>query len=84
MDRPKLANCSPEEVLTLFKKLGGFEILRDGAKHYGIKHIRTGKKTTLPRKTPVNRHLLKNGIIEKFLTEDLGYAEEEIYKYLWC
>ena len=84
MDRPKLCDCSPEEVLMMFKKLGGFEIILDGAKHYGVKHIETGKKTTVPRKNPVNRWIIKNDIIKDFLIAELHYEEKEIYKHIWC
>lgn len=80
--QPKLNNCTPHDVFSMIRKIGGFEIV-DGGKHTKIKHITTGKKTTIPRKNRVNRHLLKD-VIEDFLVKELGYTKEEIYKNLKC
>lgn len=81
MEKPKLANCTPNNVLKALKKLGGFSI--EESKHIIIKHIKSGKKSTIPRESPMNRHLLKD-FIEDYLIKTLGYSEKEVYKHLWC
>jgi len=81
--KPKLANCSPKDVIKTLKKLGDFSIKKGASKHIRIKHIKTGKTSTIPRGNPINRNLLKD-FIEDYLVKELGYSEEEIYKYLWC
>lgn len=84
IQKSKLANCTPHDVFSMIRKIGptDFEII-DGGKHTKIKHIATGKKTTIPRKNRVNSYLLKD-VIEDFLVKELGYSEEEIYKNLKC
>lgn len=81
MDSPKLAICSPQDIIKTLKKLGGF-LISEG-RHINIKHIKTGKCSTLPRSSPINRHLLKD-FIEDYLVKELGYSEKDIYKHLWC
>ena len=81
-NKPKLSNCSPKDVFKALKKLGGFEKM-DGAKHTVMRHIESGKKSTIPRHNPVNKNLLKD-FVEEYLVEELGFTEDEIYKYLWC
>jgi len=81
MDRPKLTNCSPEDIIKTLKKLGGFSV--GESKHYIIKHNATGKKSTIPRKKPINRNLLKD-FIDDYLIKELGYSEKDIFKHLWC
>ncbi len=83
MDRPKLVNCTPQDVIKTLKKLGGFFVDEAASKHIIVKHIASGKKSTIPRERPVNKHLLRD-FIEDYLVKDLGYSEEEIYKHLWC
>lgn len=80
--RPKLINCSPKDVIRALNKLGAFTII-EGSNHIKIIHVGTGKVSTIPRHSPINRHLLKD-FVEDYLIEELGYSEEEIYKYLWC
>lgn len=80
-NKPKLTNCTPQDIMKTLKKLGGFFVVE--SKHYIIKHITTGKKSTIPRKKPINRNLLKD-FIEDYLVKELNYKEKEIYKYLWC
>jgi hypothetical protein len=81
INRPKLANCSPDDVVKTLKKLGGFLIKE--SKHIKIEHIKSGKCSTIPRGNPVNRNLLRD-FVEDYLVKDLGYSEKEIYKHLWC
>lgn len=83
MDRPKLVNCTPQDIIKTLKKLGGFSLDEGAAKHIGVKHIASGKKSTIPRTKPVNKHLLKD-FLEDYLVKELGYSEEEIFKHLWC
>ena len=82
MDKPKLVNCAPQDIIKTLKKLGGFS-LDEGAKHIIIIHISSGKKSTIPRAKPVNKHLLKD-FVEDYLVKELGYLEEDIFKHLWC
>lgn len=82
MDKPKLAQCTPDGVTKALKKLGGLKI-EEGKKHTKITHIKTGKCSTIPRHGTVNRNLMKD-FVEDFLVKELGYTEKEIYKYLWC
>ncbi|MFH1968096.1 MAG: hypothetical protein ABIJ84_01780 [bacterium] len=81
INRPKLANCSPKDVIKALKKLGGF-LIKD-SRHIKIIHIKSGKSSTIPRSRPINRNLLKD-FIEEYLIKELRYSEAEIYKYLWC
>jgi len=81
METPKLVNCTPNDVIRALKKLGGFSV--GESKHYIIKHIASGKKSTIPREKPINRNLLKD-FVDDYLVKELGYSEEDIYKYLWC
>ncbi len=81
-NKPKLSNCSPRDVFKTLKKLGGFEI-SDGAKHTIIQHTVSGKKSTIPRHNPINRNLLKD-FVEEYLIKEIGFSEDEVYKYLWC
>lgn len=83
MDRPKLANCMPQDVVKTLKKLGGFFVDEAGSKHIIVKHIASGKKSTIPRTKPVDRNLLKD-LVEDYLVKELGYSEKDIYKHLWC
>lgn len=80
--KPKLANCSSKDVIRTLKKLGDFLIL-EGTKHIKVIHKPTNKGSTLPRNSPINRHLLKD-FVEDYLVKELGFLEEEIYKYLHC
>ena len=82
MDRPKLTNCTPDDVIKTLKKLGGF-FVSEGSKHIIIIHNTSGKKSTIPRAKPVNRNLLKD-FIEDYLIKELGYSEKDIFTYLWC
>lgn len=81
METPKLVNCTPGDVIKALKKLGGFSVSE--SKHIIIIHIKTGKKSTIPRSKPVNRNLLKD-FIEDYLVKELGYSEKDIYKHFWC
>ena len=81
METPKLVNCTPNDVIRALKKLGGFSV--GESKLYIIKHIASGKKSTIPREKPINRNLLKD-FVDDYLVKELGYSEEDIYKYLWC
>ena len=82
-DKPKLASCTPEDVFGAIKKLGGFEIRFESAKHTKLIHIATGRAFTIPRHSPVNKYLLKD-FVEKFLCGVCHFDEKEIYRYLWC
>jgi predicted RNA binding protein YcfA (HicA-like mRNA interferase family) len=82
MDKPKLINCTPNDVIKALKKLGGF-LVDEGAKHIIIIHKISGKKSTIPRSKPVNKNLLKD-FVEDYLVKELGYSEKEIYDHLWC
>lgn len=65
--KPKLANCSPNDVFSALKKLGGFAV-NNAARHDVVVHIKTGKKSTIPRVNPINRHLLKD-FVEDYLVK---------------
>ena len=80
MDRPKLADCSVSEVLRALKRLGGFSV-SEGAKH--IRVAFEDKSSTIPRTTPINRHLMKD-FVEDYLVQGCGFSESDIYKHLWC
>lgn len=82
MDRPKLVNCTPQDIIKTLKKLEGFSV-KEGAKHIIIIHIASGKKSTIPRTKPINRNLLKD-FVEDYLVKELLYSEEDIFKHLWC
>jgi len=80
--KPKLVNCSSKDVRHALKKLGEF-FITEGTKHIKITHKPTNKNSTLPRSSPINKHLMKD-FVEDYLVKEIGYSEEEIYKYLWC
>lgn len=79
----KLNNCTPNNVLALFDRLGGF-VIKEGAKHTKITHLESGKATTIPRKKRIDRYLLKQNIIKQFLVKSLGFSLEDIYNNLDC
>lgn len=81
--KPKLAACTTDDVFSAIKKIGGFEIRFESARHTKLVHIKTGQAFTIPRHSPVNKHLL-NDFVEKFLVEICNLKEKEIYKHLWC
>ena len=81
-DKPKLAACTPEDVFKALKKLGGFSFY-EGSRHTKVTHIKTGKSSTIPRHSIVNKNLLRD-FVEDFLVKDLKYSEEEIFENLWC
>ena len=81
--KPKLTSCSPKDVLHALGKMGGFQIKEGSAKHIKVIHIKTGKPSTIPRHSKVNRYLLRD-FGEDYLVKDLGYTEEEVYTHLWC
>lgn len=82
-DKPKLAACTPDDVFRAIKKLGGFEIRFESAKHTKFVHVATGKASTIPRHSPVNKHLLKD-FVGDFLVGACDLDEKEVYKHLWC
>ena len=81
--KPKLAACTPDDVFGALKKLGGFEVRFESAKHTKVTHTPTGAASTIPRHSPVNRGLLRD-FVEDFLVAKCGFKEEEVYKHLWC
>jgi len=80
--RPKINNCTPGNVLSMFARLGGFET-KECRRHTKVTHIKTRKATTIPRHQRVNKHLLRD-VIKKYLVQTLGFDEEEIYNNLNC
>lgn len=82
-EKPKLANCSPDDVFRALKKLGGFAINNSSAKHNTVIYVKTGKKSTIPRSTPINRYLLQD-FVDEYLIRELGFTEEDVYAVLWC
>ncbi len=80
--KPKLSNCSPNDVIRALKKLGDF-IIKEGGNHTKVRHILSGNGSTIPRHNPINRYLLKD-FVEDYLVKKLGYTEKDIYKVLWC
>jgi hypothetical protein len=81
-DKPKLAACTPEEVFKALKKLGGFTFY-EGRKHTKVIHGVTGKTSTIPRHTTINKYILRD-FVSDFLIRDCGHTEEEVFKHLWC
>lgn len=81
-DKPKLADCSPQDVFKALKKLKGFKFIA-GAKHTKVIHTKTRKASTIPRHNPINRNLLRD-FVENYLIKELGYSENDVYSYLWC
>ena len=81
--KPKLAQCSPDEMFRALKKVGGFKIVYESAKHTKVAHLASGKCSTIPRQPIVNKFLLRD-FVNDFLIRDCGVDEKELYKYLWC
>jgi hypothetical protein len=82
-NKPKLAACTPDDIFRALKKLGGFEIKFESAKHTKVLHVATGHAFTIPRHSPVNRHIVKD-LVSDFLVEKAGFTEDKVYKHLWC
>ena len=80
--KPKLANCKPEDVWQVLKKIGGFKD-KQGTRHNKVEHIATGHCSEIPRHSPINRALLKD-FVEDYLVGKCGLSEEEVYKHLRC
>lgn len=78
--RPKLTNCTPDDLIAMFRRLGGFSI-KEGGKHTRITHILSGKATIIARHSRVDPHIARS-IINHYLIADLGYDREKIYKNL--
>jgi len=83
VDKPKLADCSPAEILKALKKLGGFTFERGSAKHMKVIHSKTGFPFIIPRHSVCDRNLVKD-MADEFLIKKCGYTKEHIYRYLWC
>lgn len=79
---PKLTSCSPNDVFHALKKLGGFDFF-EGSRHTKVKHVASGKSSTIPRHSVLNRHLVK-GFVDDYLVRDVGIEKENVFKYLWC
>ena len=80
--RPKLTNCTPLDLVTLFRRLGGFSI-KEGGKHTKITHIKTGKVTIIARHSRVDPNIAKS-IVFGFIIRDLKYDADKVYASLKC
>ncbi len=80
--KPKLANCKPEDVWQALKKIGGFRDKR-GTKHGKVEHVATGHCSEIPRHSPIKRGLLKD-FVEDYLVGKCGLTEDQIYQHLRC
>lgn len=80
-DYPKLSNCSAAYIAKALKRLGGFSFTQ-GPKHLKAIHTKTGKSWLIPRHDPLKRGLVWD-MVRSYL-QPLGYAEEEIFQYIWC
>ena len=76
--KPKLAACTPDDVIRAIRALSGFEIKIEGGKHIKVTHIATGKASVIPRHSVVNKHLLRD-FVGDFLVRDVGILEVDIY-----
>ena len=79
----KFNNCSPSDVLKMFDKLGGFSV-KESPKHVKVTHRESGKATMVPRAKRVDRYLLSQGIIKKYLVQGLGFSQKEVEEVLDC
>lgn len=79
---PKLSACTPQDVFSALKKLGGFAFF-EGGSHTKVTHIDTGRSSTIPRHGIVKRYLLKS-FIDDFLVKECGIDTNELFKHLWC
>ena len=80
--RPKLTNCTPNDLITLFRRLGGFSV-NEGSKHTKVTHAASGKATIIARHSRVDPYIAKS-IVNHFLIRDLGYDKNVVYKNLKC
>ena len=78
--KPTLTNCHPKQVLAALNKLSDFSFWQ-GASHLIIQHKETGKKFPIPRSGIISKGVM-NALVKKYLVGQLGFKEEEIYKYL--
>lgn len=83
MDKPKLAGCSPEEIIKALNKLGGFSIDASGAKHIVVRHPKLERPFTIPRRNPVNRHMIKD-LVTNILVKRIGFSEDQVYEHIDC
>ena len=80
--RLKLINCKPSDLITMFRRLGGFSF-HEGSKHTKVTHIATGKATIIARHSRVDPYIAKS-IVNDFAIRDLGYEKDEVYRNLDC
>lgn len=80
--KPKLANCKPEDVWQALKKIGGF-VNKKGTKHGKVEHTATGRCSEIPRHSPIKRGLLKD-FVEDYLIGKCGLTEDQVYEHLRC
>ncbi|OHA24563.1 MAG: hypothetical protein A3B11_00190 [Candidatus Taylorbacteria bacterium RIFCSPLOWO2_01_FULL_44_26] len=78
--RIKLTNFTPDDVLAMFMRLGGFKISQ-GSKHIKVTHTTSGKATTIPRHSRVDPYILRS-IINHFIVKELGYKIDDVYSSL--
>ena len=76
----KLTNCTPYDLIAMFRRLGGFSI-KEGGKHTKITHISSGKATIIARHSRVDPNIARS-IINNFLVKGLKYSKDDVYKNL--
>ena len=76
----KLTNCTPYDLISMFRRLGGFSI-NEGGKHTKITHLSTGKVTIIARHSRVDPYIAKS-IVNNFAIRELGYSEKDVLKCL--
>ena len=81
MDYPKLSNCSGDYVAKALKRLGGFSFMHS-PKHFKVTHTQTSLSWMIPRHSPLKRGFMWD-MVRNYL-QTLGFAEQEIFKNLWC
>ena len=78
--RLKLTNCTPNEFIAMFRRLGGFSI-NEGGKHTKITHILSGKATIIARHSRIDPNIARS-IVNNYLVRDLKYTKKDIYRNL--
>ena len=75
--KPKLTNCTPDDFIAMFRRLGGFSI-KEGGKHTKITHILSGRATIIARHSRIDPNIAR-AIVNNYLVRDLKCSKDEIY-----
>ena len=74
-------SVSGKKLVKALKRLGGFSFTHS-SRHFKATHLQTATSWMIPWHDPLKRGLMWD-MVRNYL-QPLGFAEQEIFKYLWC